>query len=356
MNAGSPVVGAVAPDLLTGMNAIGWVADGEGQLLWVSPSCAEILGRTEEDLLGRSVGDVVPVVDAEDGEPDAITAGRLALEQNRPVEMSFAADIDGGRRQVRGSVFPLPSHGGERMVGAMFADTTELMEARRQVDDTLALYTSLFERAGVALSVLDARGRIQEANADFRALTGRPAAALARQPFWVLFEDPFRRTLQETFAALSAGGNRLSCDAVLPRAGRSVMRCRVTVARVPSPEGMTAAALLSVTAPRKVAVPVVRLLRPVERAVLCQVAAGATTVEVADTIHLSRQGVDYNLRTLMQRFGARNRAELIARAYSTGVLAPHTWPPRVFGDPDPAANADPRDASAPASASEQGDQ
>lgn len=344
MDVGSPVMDAVAADLLSGMNAIGWVADARGRLRWVSPGCAEILGARAEDLIGRPVVEVVPAAEPETGDLDAASAGRLALKHNRPVEMSFSIEIQGRPRHIQGTVFALPSHTGERLVGAMFADTTELLQTRRQVEDTLSLYKNLFERAGVALSVLDGRGRIQEANADFRALTGRPADALVQQPFWILFEDPFRRTLQETFAALSAGGNRLSCDAVLPRVGWSVMRCRVTVARVPSREGLTAAALLSVTAPRKVAAPVVRSLRPVERAVLCQVAAGATTVEVADAIHLSRQGVDYNLRTLMQRFGARNRAELIARAYSTGVLAPHTWPPRVFGDPDPAGNADPRAA------------
>lgn len=61
----------------------------------------------------------------------------------------------------------------------MFTDKTELAEEHQRVENTVALNTELFERAGVALSVLDARGRIQEANADFGALAGRTAAALA---------------------------------------------------------------------------------------------------------------------------------------------------------------------------------
>ncbi len=337
MSVAWPVSGTVAADFLAGLNTISWVTDSDSRFRWLSPECARLLGRSPEDLIGRSLGEAVAVVDAEGEEMDPASAVRLALHHDRPVRVSHRLQADDRVRQLQGSVFPLTSSTGERLIGGMFADNTELADAQQQVDDTLALYTDLFERAGVALSVLDGRGRIQEANADFRALTGRTAAALDQQPFWILFEDPFRRTLSETFGALSAGGNRLSCDAVVSRVGRSAMRCRVTVARVPSRERVSAAALLSVTAPRKVAVPVLRSLRQVERAVLCQVAAGATTIEVAEAIHLSRQGVDYNLRTLMQRFGARNRAELVARAYSTGVLAAHTWPPRVLGDSEPAA-------------------
>jgi len=66
-----------------------------------------------------------------------------------------------------------------------------------------------------------------------------------------------------------------------------------------------------------------------EADVLCQVAAGASNEEVASTLNISGHTVAGYLRVMLHRSQARNRAELVARAYAAGIL--HAWPPRLSG-------------------------
>ena len=65
--------------------------------------------------------------------------------------------------------------------------------------------------------------------------------------------------------------------------------------------------------------------------VLCQLAAGLTNDEAASAMSVSGHTVAGHLRTMLARASARNRAELVARAYAAGVLAAHSWPPRWSG-------------------------
>ncbi len=65
--------------------------------------------------------------------------------------------------------------------------------------------------------------------------------------------------------------------------------------------------------------------------VLCQLAAGLTNDEAASAISVSGHTVAGHLRTMLTRASARNRAELVARAYAAGVLTAHNWPPQWSG-------------------------
>jgi len=65
--------------------------------------------------------------------------------------------------------------------------------------------------------------------------------------------------------------------------------------------------------------------------ILCQVAGGAANDEVATSMNISGHTVAGHLRAMLRRSHARNRAELVARAYAAGVLTPRTWPPRRSG-------------------------
>jgi len=62
--------------------------------------------------------------------------------------------------------------------------------------------------------------------------------------------------------------------------------------------------------------------------------------------YLSGHTIAGHLRTMLARSSARNRAELVARAYAAGVLTVHIWPPRRSGRscltlPAPAAAGQP---------------
>ena len=65
--------------------------------------------------------------------------------------------------------------------------------------------------------------------------------------------------------------------------------------------------------------------------VLCQLAAGLTNDQAASAMSVSGHTVAGHLREMLTRASARNRAELIARAYATGVLSTDSWPPQSSG-------------------------
>jgi DNA-binding CsgD family transcriptional regulator len=62
--------------------------------------------------------------------------------------------------------------------------------------------------------------------------------------------------------------------------------------------------------------------------ILSLLAQGSSNSDIAASLKLSRQTLDYHLSRLRHLLGAATRPALVARAYVLGILAPHTWPPR----------------------------
>ncbi len=73
-------------------------------------------------------------------------------------------------------------------------------------------------------------------------------------------------------------------------------------------------------------------LTALDACILEGVAAGASTAELAAALYLSRQGVEYHIGLMLRQFQVPNRAALVSRAHSLGVLSVGTWPPRVVAD------------------------
>lgn len=70
-------------------------------------------------------------------------------------------------------------------------------------------------------------------------------------------------------------------------------------------------------------------LTPRETSILCLVAEGSTNAQAARKLHISRHTVAQHIAEMLHRTQASNRAELIARAYSCGILAIGVWPPSL---------------------------
>jgi DNA-binding CsgD family transcriptional regulator len=66
-----------------------------------------------------------------------------------------------------------------------------------------------------------------------------------------------------------------------------------------------------------------------ETAILCLVAGGCTNADAGRALHISRHTVAQHIADMLRRADARNRGELVARAYSAGILVTDTWPPRA---------------------------
>ncbi|HEX3785134.1 MAG TPA: LuxR C-terminal-related transcriptional regulator, partial [Pseudonocardiaceae bacterium] len=59
------------------------------------------------------------------------------------------------------------------------------------------------------------------------------------------------------------------------------------------------------------------------------VAAGASTIQLATRLYLSRQGVEYHVGSMLRKLRVSNRAALVSRAYAMGLLVADAWPPRI---------------------------
>jgi DNA-binding CsgD family transcriptional regulator len=64
-----------------------------------------------------------------------------------------------------------------------------------------------------------------------------------------------------------------------------------------------------------------------ESTIACLIAAGLTNREVGRELSISHHTVAQHVATMLHRFGARSRCELVARAYAVGTLETGVWPP-----------------------------
>jgi DNA-binding NarL/FixJ family response regulator len=64
-----------------------------------------------------------------------------------------------------------------------------------------------------------------------------------------------------------------------------------------------------------------------EGRVLELIAAGSTTAQIATHLCVSHKAIEYHMHHLLWKFESRNRAGLVARAYTLGYLSGDAWPP-----------------------------
>ena len=62
------------------------------------------------------------------------------------------------------------------------------------------------------------------------------------------------------------------------------------------------------------------LLTPRQQEVLALIANGASTVQIAQSLHLSRETVRNHVRNILRRLGVHSRVEAVAVAYRDGLL------------------------------------
>ncbi|WP_130512565.1 LuxR C-terminal-related transcriptional regulator [Krasilnikovia cinnamomea] len=196
------------------------------------------------------------------------------------------------------------------------------------------LFRSLFERSGVGIAILDSRRRVQRVNADLLAMLDRNAAEVEGFEFTELLRSDSRHRLLNRLDALGAGRDRRFTEHVqVRRPDDSVVEGDLTALPVPGDSTDDAAYMVLLVGTRSRAeVPVApgkKLLSAVDAKILEGVAAGASTVQLAGQLFLSRQGVEYHVSAMLRRLKAPNRPALISRAYRMGILTIGAWPPRV---------------------------
>ncbi|MFG2310936.1 PAS domain-containing protein [Streptomyces sp. NPDC048566] len=175
---------------------------------------------------------------------------------------------------------------------------------------------------------------ITAAEAEFAALFCASPGEICGRSLSDLLRAGAPARLRHRFTDLSEGRANWFTERVAGRhGGGRVFAADLTAIAVTGPAGPAGLVLLlcpvrdaDTPGPRELT------LSELDARVLEGVASGASTVQLAGRLYLSRQGVEYRVGLLLRRFDAPNRPALVARAHALGLFAPGRWPPQVLPD------------------------
>ncbi|RSS97770.1 helix-turn-helix transcriptional regulator [Streptomyces sp. WAC02707] len=201
-------------------------------------------------------------------------------------------------------------------------------------------HTDGFDRADAYIACLDPALTIQQVNQEFDRRFGGPASSLCGRNFCDLIHPSVRPPLMQQFSRLLEGKRRrFLTDVIAVDQESTASALPLRAMAVQGGHTPDVAAILVVMsgadertegaeemAPRK------KLLSEIDARILEGIAAGVSTIPLASRLFLSRQGVEYHVTGLLRALKVPNRAALVSRAYSMGVLKVGTWPPKVVED------------------------
>lgn len=307
--------------------AAAFIRDRDGCYLWANHSYAHLYGTTPERLLGSRIEDF-------DSPSDAAQFRALdqeILSRGKPVRHTLSYHrSDGSTGQAAGHRFPVQENG-RTCVAGIYVDITEqtrALDQRREAEDNLR---ALRDHSGLPCALLSANGRIEQASTAtaelFRTslsdLVGRRAHTLLA----VTPELSLSRLRLAWERLITRRVRRVETSALLLDAQGCQRRARLNLTTVSRSAGR-AAHVWAVVTHQGLAHEAHPPLTAAQIRILSLLAEGSTNGEIATSLKLSRQTVDYHLSRLRDLLGAATRPALIARAYVLGILAPGDWPPR----------------------------
>lgn len=212
--------------------------------------------------------------------------------------------------------------------------------ASRFADGDAALFRSFFERSGLRVARLDHRLRIAAANSEFRREFGGGRRELRGIALAEILHPEYRERVERQLAVLLDQPGGRYVERVAVRAdGQTVLTGWLTALVVPAeaglpggPElldGVLVLIELDDRGPEDSAGYRRHVLSEVDARILEGICAGVSTMQLAATLFLSRGGVEYHVKSLMQRFKVKNRSALVSKAYAVGIFRVGQWPPRV---------------------------
>jgi DNA-binding CsgD family transcriptional regulator len=199
------------------------------------------------------------------------------------------------------------------------------------------------DTAGICVANLDAELRLLEANDEFIDKLGWSATDLYGQPFSTVVHSSVEQVIQEHLDLLAQGqqlcfntrfvgvmtASRRFSGSMTGLAVRGDHGTVTTIVVLVRPD-------TSVSTDQALSEPMPALssrkrrpLSALDARVLEGVAAGNSTIQLANKLYLSRQGIDYHVNAMLRRFKCSKRSALVAKAYAQGILTQGVWPPKV---------------------------
>lgn len=305
--------------------AAAFIRDRDGRYLWANHAYAHLYGTTPEQVVGKYIEDF-------DAHADAVQFRALdqeILARGRPVRHTLGYQrSDGTTGQAAGHRFPVQENA-QTCIAGIYVDITEhtrAMAQRREAEENLQ---ALRDHSGLPCALLSANGRVVQASAAAaELLETRRSDLVGRRAHTLLAPTPDLAQLHRRWNGLIARRvRRVETSAVLVDVRGRQRRAQLHLTTV----GRSAARARNVWAVVTHQSLVHEAHAPLTAAqirILALLAEGSSNGEIATSMRLSRQTVDYHLSRLRELLGAATRPALVARAYVLGILAPRAWPPR----------------------------
>jgi PAS domain S-box-containing protein len=197
---------------------------------------------------------------------------------------------------------------------------------------------STMENVDAAIAVLDAASRINDHNRSFVEQCGRTADTLLGCDICELLHPSVRGVMARQFDRLIQRRTHSFVENLTALwEGSTTLSGTVTASANQDAGGRVESILIMINAEetggnRRTLISPTKLLSKINAQILEGVAAGASTVQLASRLYLSRQGVEYHVGNMLRQFKVPNRAALVSKSYSMGLFKVGSWPPQVLPD------------------------
>ncbi|EME62115.1 LuxR C-terminal-related transcriptional regulator [Amycolatopsis decaplanina] len=190
------------------------------------------------------------------------------------------------------------------------------------------IISEFVEVADMPLAALSAGLRLGSGNAAFFRLLGRRPADVLGESFPELVTTGPDH-LRDRLNRVAEGWEQRFRGSVTGLGSDGAERLTIVAGRMRAPGTAILLTMLPETGPTVARAEQLSSVTDIEAKILQGIASGLSSLEMADKYYLSRQGIDYHVARLQRKFKARNRVELVSRAFATGLLDSTAWPPRV---------------------------
>jgi diguanylate cyclase (GGDEF)-like protein/PAS domain S-box-containing protein len=183
-------LGARLEAILDHMPGAVYLCDPEGRLQTVNRACAEALGAPAEELIGRTLREILG-----DEEMDATATLERPLTERGEVVVYEQSTLhpDGSEEHRVVTKYPVRGEQGELIgVGGVALDITDRKRAEQALASVEQRLRRLLEAAPDAMVVVDAGGRIESVNAQALRLFGYERAELVGQSLELLMPEAHR--------------------------------------------------------------------------------------------------------------------------------------------------------------------
>jgi PAS domain S-box-containing protein len=193
--------------LFAAMTDVVLVLDAQGRYLQIAPTSPDLLYKPPAELLGQTIHEVLPVVDAD----NILRSIGLALEKRQPVHVEYSLSIDGSEIWFDGTVSPM----GEDKVFWIARDVTERKKHEGALRESEERYRLITETATDVIIVIDEESNILFANHAVEETFGYSSAQIIGQPLTMLMPESMRQHHRAGIARyMKTGHKQLAWGAV----------------------------------------------------------------------------------------------------------------------------------------------